>query len=128
VHLLYHQRSRVRFVLFAGATSANLQQQHTHAVLRWPASSRPTTRISQPVSSETTTPWIWSCLRRRRRYTYTLRRGMPGSTPTRTPTHSSGRRQRCAVGRRGRRSARNLKDLHGRLAPESSRKRTDADH
>ena len=28
-------------ILFAGATAANLQQQHTEAMLSWPASSRP---------------------------------------------------------------------------------------
>ena len=39
---------RVRLVLFAGVTPANLQQQHTRTVLRWPAASLQSTNDTHP--------------------------------------------------------------------------------
>ena len=117
----YKKYCRVRLVLFAGATPANLQQQHTHIVLRWPAASlfvavsghdtyphNPQTRalsfntpqLLSPLYLHST-PWI----------------RMPESTPTRTPIHRSSGRQRCAVGRR--RSPGNL-EIPGRTYADGS--------
>ena len=83
----YKKYCRMRLVLFAGATPANLQQQHTHTILCWPAASLQSTNDTQTRVLLFETPQLLSPL-----YLHSTPWNA-GSTPTRTPIHSSGSRQ-----------------------------------
>jgi len=81
-------------------------------------------RLVRPLTSRVTCVW-WQ-VRRHQMTVVALIIAVPAcDSPHRADGHG-GLRQRCADG--GRRSARIPTDWRGRLAPENSRTRTDADH
>jgi len=117
----YKKYCRMRLVLFAGATPANLQQQHTHIILCWPAASLQSTDDTHPQPADSClVVWDATAVVAAVLTLYTMECRCPRlhARPSRDVRSADADGDPQEILR--------FPDIRGRLAPESSR--TDVDH